>query len=59
MDSPCLSPPFRSEAFAEDLDPSPPLETPSRSRLGMLPLAVLPVVLTLASGAAAWLVRGA
>lgn len=59
MNSPCLEPPYRSEAFAEDLDPPAPLPSPSHRRIGLLIIALVPMVLTLASGAAAWLTRGA
>ena len=55
MNSPSLSPPFRSEAFAEDLDPPAPPVNLSRHRLYLLLLAVVPVVL--ASGAATLLVH--
>ena len=57
MNSPCLSPPYRSEAFAEDLEPPAPPVNLSRHRLGLVLLAVVPVILALASGAATVLVR--
>lgn len=59
MNSPCLLPPFRSEAFAEDLDPPAPLRAPARRmRAGWL-LALVPLVLILASGLATVVVRWA
>lgn len=58
MNSPCLAPSYRNEAFAEDLDPPAPLvSAPRRRRLGLVLLALVPVVLALASGAATVLVR--
>ncbi len=49
--------PFRSEAFAEDLEPAAPLiELPFRRRAGIW-LALVPLVLVLVSGAAAVLVK--
>ena len=59
MNSPCLAPPFRSEAFAEDLEPPAPLHSPARRmRAGWL-LALVPLVLILASGVATVVVRWA
>jgi hypothetical protein len=59
MNSPCLLPPFRSEAFAEDLDPPAPLRAPARRmRAGWL-LALVPLVLILGSGVATVMVRWA
>lgn len=51
--------PFRSEAFAEDLEPAASLiEMPRRRRVGLL-LSLMPLVLVLVlvSGAAAVLVK--
>jgi hypothetical protein len=55
MNSPCLSPSFRSEAFAEDLDPPTPA-APARWPFALLLLAGVPLVLALLSGAAVVLV---
>lgn len=57
MNSSRLAPPYRSEAFAEDLDPPTPPVRPTRRRLGLVLLAVVPLVIALASGAATVLVR--
>jgi hypothetical protein len=47
MNNPCLLPIYRSEAFAEDLDPPAPLVPPQRRRVAGLMLALVPMVLVL------------
>ena len=59
MNSPCLAPPFRSEAFAEDLEPPAPLRSPARRLRAVWPLALVPLVLILATGVVTVVVRWA
>ena len=59
MNSPCLLPPFRSEAFAEDLDPPAPLRPPARRMPTGWLLALVPLVRIVASGVATVVVRWA
>lgn len=59
MNSPCLAPPFRSEAFAEDLEPAAPRHSPAGRRRGAWLLALVPLVLMLASGVATVVARWA
>lgn len=63
MHDPCLPPPHRSEAFAEDLLPPSPLTPPARrgvvrSLPALAPLA-LALALVLAAGAATLLLGSA
>ena len=59
MNSPCLAPPFRSEAFAEDLEPPTLPRPPARRLRAVWLLALVPLVLILASGVATVVVRWA